>query len=46
VAWAERIEPRLSSPFLANGHSVWQARLMHGDVIEPAPGITLVVEAS
>lgn len=46
VAWAERVEPRLSSPFLANGRPVWQARLMPGDVIEPAPGHKLVVEVS
>jgi uncharacterized protein (TIGR02996 family) len=46
VAWAERIEPRLSPAFLANGHRVWQARLMPGDVIEPAPGTKLTVEAT
>jgi uncharacterized protein (TIGR02996 family) len=46
VAWAERIEPRLAAPFYANGHAVWQARLMHGDVIEPATGVRLRVEES
>jgi uncharacterized protein (TIGR02996 family) len=46
VAWAERIEPRLAAPFLANGRPVWQARLMPGDVIEPAPGHKLMVEVS
>jgi hypothetical protein len=46
VAWAERIEPRPSSPFLANGRPVFQARLMHGDILEPAPGFKLKVEAA
>lgn len=47
VAWLERPgDPRLSSAFKVNGHPLRQARLMHGDVVEPAPGVRFVVEVS
>ncbi|MBL8957876.1 MAG: FHA domain-containing protein [Myxococcaceae bacterium] len=47
IAWLERTgDSRLSTPFLVNGRPLRQARLMHGDVVEPAPGARFVVEVS
>jgi len=47
IAWLERTgDSRLSPPFKVNGRPLRQARLMHGDVVEPAPGARYVVEVS
>lgn len=47
IAWLERPgDPRLASPFKVNGRPLRQARLMHGDVVEPLDGVKLVVEVS
>ena len=45
-AWAERPEPRLAPSFKINGHHLWHARLMPGDVVQPAHGVKLKVEVA
>jgi uncharacterized protein (TIGR02996 family) len=46
VAWAERSgDLRLAEPFVVNGRSLRQARLMPGDVFVPSRGVRFVVEA-
>jgi uncharacterized protein (TIGR02996 family) len=47
IAWLERPgDARLASPFKVNGRWLRQARLMQGDVVEPAEGVRFVVEVS
>lgn len=47
IAWVEPSgDERFASPFKVNGHSLRRARLMHGDIVEPAPGLRYVVEVS
>lgn len=47
IAWLERPgDSRLASAFKVNGRPLRQARLMHGDVVEPVPGVRYVVEVS
>ncbi len=47
IAWLERPgDHRLAVPFVVNGRPLRQARLMHGDVVEPVPGARYVVEVS
>jgi hypothetical protein len=47
IAWLERPgDSRLASTFVVNGRPLRQARLMHGDVVEPVEGVRFVVEVS
>jgi hypothetical protein len=45
IAWIERPgDSRLASAFRVNGRTLRQARLMHGDLVEPAEGVRFLVE--
>lgn len=47
IAWLARPgDERLAAPFKVNGRPLRQARLLHGDVVEPADGVRFVVEVS